>query len=65
MNKLFDWLARFEAQLKQTQQSIKDFHKLDRISESRTYLAQLDELRDKVHEYLEEVCSLYVKYKHN
>ena len=55
MNKLLDWLARFEAQLKHTQQSIRDFHKLDRISEAKTYLAQLDELRAKVKGFLEEV----------
>lgn len=55
MNKLFDWLARFELQLNETLQSVKEFYTKDRMSEAKTYLAQLDELRDKVLGFLEEV----------
>ena len=55
MNKLFDWLARFETQLNDTLVSVKEFYTKDRMSESKTYLAQLDVLRDKVQEFLEEV----------
>ena len=55
MNKLFDWLARFELQLNETLQSVKEFHSKDRISEAKTYVVQLDELKDKVQEFLDEV----------
>ncbi|RMX56942.1 hypothetical protein pdam_00011068, partial [Pocillopora damicornis] len=54
MNKLFDWLARFELQLNETLQSVKEFHSKDRISEAKTYVVQLDELKDKVQEFLDE-----------
>ncbi|CAH3192981.1 unnamed protein product, partial [Porites evermanni] len=54
MNKLFDWLARFEMQLNETLVSVKEFHTKDRMSEAKTYLAQLDDLKDKVQGFLEE-----------
>lgn len=57
MNKLFDWLARFELQLNETLQSVKEFYTKDRVSEAKTYLAQLDELKDKVQEFLDEVIA--------
>ena len=57
MNKLFDWLARFEMQLNETLVSVKEFHTKDRMSEAKTYLAQLDELGDKVQGFLEEVLA--------
>lgn len=55
MNKLFDWLARFEMQLNETLASVKEFYTKDRMSEAKTYLAQLEELRDRVQGFLEEV----------
>ena len=55
MNKLFDWLARFEMQLNETLQSVKEFYTKDRVSEAKNYLVQLDELKHKVQEFLEEV----------
>ena len=55
MNKLFDWQARFERRLIQTLQMAKEFHAKDRLSEANNYLAQLDELKKKVQEFLEEV----------
>ena len=55
MNKLFDWLARFEMQLNETLASVKEFYTKDRMSEAKTYLVQLDELRDRVQGFLEEV----------
>ena len=57
MNKLFDWLARFEMQLNETLVSVKEFNTKDRMSEAKTYLAQLDELGDKVQGFLEEVLA--------
>lgn len=58
MNKLFDWLARFEMQLNETLVSVKEFHTKDRMSEAKTYLAQLDDLKDKVQGFLEEVLTI-------
>jgi len=58
MNKLFDWQARFEMQLNETLQSVKEFHTKDRMSEAKTYLAQLEELKEKVQVFLEEVGRL-------
>ena len=58
MNKLFDWLARFEMQLNETLVSVKEFHTKDRMSEAGTYLAQLDDLKDKVQGFLEEVLTI-------
>ena len=55
MNKLFDWQARFEVQLNETLQSVKEFYTKDRMSEAKTYLAQLEELKEKVQVFLEEV----------
>ena len=55
MNKLFDWQARFEMQLNETLQSVKEFYTKDRMSEAKTYLAQLEELKEKVKVFLEEV----------
>ncbi|XP_048589777.1 dynein axonemal heavy chain 3-like isoform X2 [Nematostella vectensis] len=54
LNKLFDWLAKFEKQLNDTLASIKDFHSKDRISESKTYLGLLDQLNEQVQKYLDE-----------
>ena len=59
MNKLFDWLARFEMQLNETLVSVKEFHTKDRMSEAKTYLAQLDDLKDKVQGFLEEVLTIF------
>ena len=59
MNKLFDWLARFEMQLNETLVSAKEFHTKDRMSEAKTYLAQLDDLKDKVQGFLEEVLTIF------
>ena len=58
MNKLFDWLARFEVQLNETLGSVKEFYTKDRMSEAKTYLAQLDELRDKIQGFLDEVFTV-------
>lgn len=58
MNKLFDWQARFEVQLNETLQSVKEFYTKDRMSEAKTYLAQLEELKDKVQVFLDEVHQL-------
>ena len=55
MNKLFDWLARFESQLEETLASVKEFHNKDRMSEAKMYVAQLDELKQRVEGFLEEV----------
>ncbi|XP_068702145.1 dynein axonemal heavy chain 3-like [Montipora foliosa] len=54
MNKLFDWLARFESQLVETVASVKEFHSKDRMSEAKMYVAQLDELKQRVEGFLEE-----------
>ena len=59
MNKLFDWLARFEMQLNETLVSVKEFHTKDRMSEAKTCLAQLDDLKDKVQGFLEEVLTIF------
>lgn len=58
MNKLFDWQARFEVQLNETLQSVKEFYTKDRMSEAKTYLAQLEDLKEKVQVFLEEVHQL-------
>lgn len=58
MSKLFDWQARFEIQLNETLQSVKEFYTKDRMSEAKTYLAQLEELKEKVKVFLEEVHQL-------
>ena len=42
-------------QLNETLVSVKEFHTKDRMSEAKTYLTQLDELREKVQGFLEEV----------
>lgn len=66
MNKLFDWLARFEAQLNETLGSVKEFYGKDRLSEAKMYLAQLDELRDKIQGFLDEVstvCYIHFVFK--
>lgn len=55
VQRLFDWLTKFEKQLNETLASIKDFHTKDRLSESKTYLNQLDDLQIKVLEFLDEV----------
>ena len=55
MNKLFDWLARFEMQLNEALANVKEFYTKDRMSEAKTFLAQLGELRDRVQGFLEEV----------
>lgn len=69
MNKLFDWLASFESQLDETLTSVKEFHSKDRMSEAKNYVAQLDELRQKVEGFLEEVYNvlliLDIMYKLN
>ena len=61
MNKLFDWLASFESQLDETLTSVKEFHSKDRMSEAKNYVAQLDELRQKVEGFLEEVFFDYLE----
>ena len=58
MNKLFEWQARFEMQLNETLQSVKEFYTKDRMSEAKTYLAQLEELKERVQVFLEEVHQL-------
>lgn len=66
MNKLFDWLARFEAQLNETLGKVKEFYAKDRLSEAKMYLAQLDELRDKIQGFLDEVstvCYIHFVFK--
>ena len=43
--------------LNETLVSVKEFHTKDRMSEAKTYLAQLDDLKDKVQGFLEEVLT--------
>ena len=61
MNQLFDWLASFESQLDETLASVKEFHSKDRMSEAKNYVAQLDELRQKVEGFLEEVYNVLLR----
>lgn len=55
MNKLTDWLARFENELDQVLKEAKDFHTKDRISEAKLYVERLDELRVQVDKLITEV----------
>ena len=45
-------------QLNETLQSVKEFYTKDRMSEAKTYLAQLEDLKEKVQVFLEEVHQL-------
>lgn len=52
-------------QLNETLVSVKEFHTKDRMSEAKTYLAQLEDLKDKVQGFLEEVLTISYPSPHN
>ncbi|XP_028407226.1 dynein heavy chain 3, axonemal-like [Dendronephthya gigantea] len=54
VNKLTDWLARFEAKLEAVYKEAKDFYSRERISEARAHVEKLDELRTEVENLLDE-----------
>ena len=63
VNKLSDWLARFETKLEVIYKEAKDFHSKERMSEARSHLDKLDEMKSEVDSLIAEVWFLVLFYK--
>lgn len=58
VNKLTDWLARFETKLEAIYKEARDFYSRERISEAKIHLEKLDELNVEVDNLIAEVYRL-------
>ncbi|KAK3779700.1 hypothetical protein RRG08_013655 [Elysia crispata] len=53
-NRLKDWKKRFESTLKEYLKKIKDFNGKDRMSEADKYMAELEDIGQKIEEFQDE-----------